>query len=346
MSVHCLDFSALPDGRPVALYLLDGHAGVAAAIMTYGSTLVRLCAPDRHGRIDDVILGFDTLAGYLAPHPYFGGTIGRYANRIAHGRFTLDGNDYALACNNGLHHLHGGRQGYDRRLWTAWMEDDAVVMRYVSPDGEEGYPGRLVATVRYALEDDTLRMDYEATCDRPTLVNFTNHAYFNLTGRGTVHEHVLTLPGPSFLPVDDTLIPLGALEPVTGTPFDFTGGVRLAERLDLDDPQLRAAGGYDHTWTIASAGHAARLWHPHSDRRLDIVTTQPGIQFYGGHLLDGTLSGKNGERYVKHAGLCLEPQRYPDSPHHPAFPAARLAPGACYRETTLYRLTLGPTDRA
>ena len=346
MSVHHLDFGALPDGRRVDLYVLDDDAGVTAAIMTYGSTLVRLRAPNRHRKVDDVILGFDTLAGYLGTHPYFGGTVGRYANRIAGGRFTLDGIDYTLACNNGPHHLHGGRQGYDRKLWTAWTEGEAVVMRYVSPDGEEGYPGRLESTVRYTLAGDTLRMDYDATCDRPTLVNLTNHAYFNLAGGGTVHDHVLTLSGPSFLPVDDSLIPTGAVESTSGTPFDFTAGVRLGDRLTLDHPQLRAAGGYDHTWTVPAGRHAARLWHPHSDRRLDIVTTQPGVQFYAGHLLDGTLSGKNGERYVKHAGLCLEPQRYPDTPNHPAFPSARLDPSQRYRETTLYRLGLGSSAPA
>jgi aldose 1-epimerase len=349
MDIQSLPYGQLPDGRRVDLYVLGalGNAsGVAVRVMTYGSTIVSIRTPDRHGVHRDIVLGFDTLDGYLAPHPYFGATIGRYANRIARGRYTLDGIDYQLACNNGPNHLHGGLAGFDKRLWTASLRSACgttwLDMNYASADGEEGYPGALHARASYALNDDNeLTIEYEARCDRATIVNLTNHAYFNLAGRGDVLDHVFHFPAAYFLPVDETLIPSGEMRPVRGTLMDFTSPSDLRSRLMQRDAQLSIAGGYDHTWMQLPDGGAmhlaAHVHEPRSGRTLSIKTTQPGIQFYSGNQLDSSVAGKSDRHYLKHAGFCLEPQRFPDTPNHAEFPPAVLRPGDVYREISIYR---------
>ena len=339
------------DGRPVDGYMLTNDAGMAAKIITYGGILMSLQVPDRHGRLTDVVLGFDTLAPYLGEHPYFGAIIGRYANRIAQGRFRLQGMDYQLACNNGPNHLHGGRAGFDRRLWRARPSgpetEPRLTLSYLSPDSEEGYPGNLQAEVTYTLTArNELRLDYRAQTDAPTIINLSHHAYFNLAGCGTVLDHRLRLLADRFLPVDDTLIPTGEQAPVTDTVMDFQRLTPIGARLQPDDEQLRrAAGGYDHNWIVSKApGHcqlAAEFTEPSSGRRMSVYTTQPGIQFYSGNFLDGRLCGKGGRFYEKHAGFCLEPQHFPDSPNQPAFPSTLLQPTDDYRHTTVYRFDAG-----
>jgi len=294
---------------------------IRARILDYGATLVALEVPDRHGERGDVVLGFDEVERYRDPHPYFGGTIGRYANRIAAGRFVLDGTAYRLACNDGPNHLHGGLCGFDRVMWSAQHSGNRLALRYHSRHGEEGYPGNLDVRVTYALEGSTLRIDYEATCDRPTVVNLTNHSYFNLAGRGTIHEHVLRIAASRYLPVDDSRIPTGEMAAVAGTAFDFHRPKALR------DPM------FDHTFVLDGD---VEVTEPSSGRILRISTSQPGIQLYTGNLLDGTLTGKGGQRYVRHAGLCLEPQHYPDGPNRPAFPSTVLRPGTPYRHWAAY----------
>lgn len=350
MKIASRPFGELAGGRRVELYTLENAAGLTARIMTYGSTLVSIHAPDRNGSFEDVLLGFDALDGYVAPHPYFGAAIGRYANRIARGRFTLEGVTYQLACNDGSNHLHGGRAGFDKRLWTAGVRscggEPCLEMHYRSSDGEEGYPGTLDACVRYTLnEAGDLTVGYRARCDRPTIVNLTHHPYFDLSGRGGEHgilDHVLHLPGSRFLPVDEMLIPTGEMQPVHGSCMDFTVPCALRPRVTQADRQLRiAGGGYDHAWVLADAGTAlrlaARVHEPISGRSLEVHTTQPGVQFYSGNQLDGAIRGRRRIRYVRHAGFCLEPQRHPDTPNRPSFPSAVLRPGELYEETTIYR---------
>jgi len=335
------------DGQVVDCYTLTSETGMAAKIMTYGGILMSLHVPDRQGRLGDVVLGFDTLEPYLGDHPYFGALIGRYANRIARGRFRLDGADYQLACNNGPHHLHGGRAGFDRRLWHAQPSgsetEPQLVLSYLSPDGEEGYPGNLLVEVTYSLTArNELRLDYQAKTDAPTILNLTHHAYFNLAGRGTVLEHRLRLAADRFLPVDNTLIPTGEQSAVAGTVMDFRKSTAIGLRLQSDDEQLRhAEGGYDHNWILTKTSDgcelAAEVMEPASGRCMSVYTTQPGIQFYSGNFLDGRLRGKAGRFYEKHAGFCLETQHFPDAPNHPTFPSTRLQPSGAYSHTTIYR---------
>lgn len=346
MNIADARYGLLPDGRAVEVYTLANARGMAVRVMTYGSTLVGIEVPDRRGDCADVLLGFDDFGDYLSAHPYFGGTIGRYANRIAQGRFTLDGVMHQLACNDGPNHLHGGVEGFDRRLWLAHVHEDRdglwLDMHYTSPDGEEGYPGTLWARASYHLaEDNVLTVAYEAHCDRRTIVNLTNHAYFNLGDPRGILDHVFELPARHFLPIDATLIPMGAQQSVLGTCMDFTTPARLRERIASGDRQLALAGGYDHTWVLAAADDApriaARVHEPGSGRTLEVETTQPGVQFYSGNRLDGTIAGKSGCCYGRHAGFCLEPQRFPDTPNHVSYPSAVLEPGAVYREITRYR---------
>jgi aldose 1-epimerase len=296
-------------------------AGIRARVLDYGATLIGLQVPDRHGSIGDVVLGFDDVERYRGSHPYFGGTIGRYANRIARGSFSLDGQVYRLNCNDGANHLHGGRSGFDRVPWQASHSGSQVELTYRSPDGEEGYPGTLDVAVRYSVQDSSLRIDYLATSDRPTVVNLTNHSYFNLAGRGTIHDHVVRIAASRYLPVDEHLIPTGEIAEVAATGFDF----RTAKA--LRDP------AFDHTFILDGD---VEVSEPTSGRTMRIRTSQPGIQFYSGNLLDGTVIGKGGARYVRHAALCLEPQHYPDSPNRPEFPSTVLNPGMLYREFTIY----------
>jgi len=341
-------FGVTPGGITIDRYTLTNANGLAAAIITYGGTLTALRVPDRHGALGDVTLGFETLEPYLAAHPFFGSLIGRYGNRIAGGRFTLDGVAYALACNDGPNHLHGGPDGFHRAIWSARerMSDDGpgLELTYLSRDGEAGYPGNLAVAITYTLtERDALRIDYTATTDRATVINLTNHAYFNLAGRGAILGHDLQLAASQFLPIDATFIPLGQLRPVQGTPMDFTAPARIGARIAADDEQIRRAGGYDHTWVLdkpASAlGLAARLSEPASGRVMEVYTTEPGVQFYSGNMLDGSLIGKGAQVYTQHSGLCLETQHFPDSPNQPQFPSTVLRPGETYRQTTIYQFS-------
>lgn len=347
MTIRCDPFGRTAEGVPVELYTLANAAGMEARVMTYGGTLVSLRVPDRRGDLGDVVLGFDTLAPYLAGHPYFGSLVGRYANRIAHGRFTLDGVEHRLACNDGAHHLHGGARGFDKVLWSAECDASAatpsLALNYVSRAGEEGYPGRLRVNVVYTVTPDNgLQIEYSASCDATTIVNLTNHAYFNLAGAGDVLGHELQILASAFLPVDDGLIPTGERRAVEGSAFDFRQPTRIGARIAADDEQLKSAnGGYDHNWNLDQAGAGlslgARVREPRSGRVIEVYTTQPGIQFYSGNFLDGTLTGKGGAVYRKHAGFCLETQHFPDSPNHPDFPITVLAPHTVYRHTTVYR---------
>ena len=338
-------FGALPDGRAVELFTLTNAHGVRVRAMTYGATIVSLETPDRDGRLGDVVLGYPSLDGYLAASPYFGAVVGRYGNRIAGARFTLDGTTYRLAANDGPNHLHGGVQGFDKVLWagdTASTDSTvAVTFAYSSPAGEEGYPGTLTVAVRYTLgNDDALRVDYQATTDAATPVNLTQHSYFNLAGAGEILGHVLTVAADRYTPVDSTLIPTGALAPVDGTPFDFRTPTAIGARIDLDHEQLRRGRGYDHNWVLnrtdSGLALAARVTEPTSGRTLTISTTEPGIQFYSGNFLDGSIRGKDGRRYAHRSGFCLETQHYPDSPNQPGFPSTILRPGATYRSTTVF----------
>ncbi len=338
-------FGRTPDGTAVESFTLRNAHGIEVRAITYGAVIVSLRVPDRAGRLDDIVLGHDDLAGYLRQPSYFGAVVGRYGNRIAKGRFTLDGKTYMLATNNGPNHLHGGVKGFDKVVWkgepASTPDGASVTFRYTSPDGEEGYPGTLSARVTYTLTDrDELRFEYAATTDKPTVVNLTQHSYFNLTGGKTdILGHQLTLDADRFTPVDATLIPLGPLTPVEGTPFDFRKPTAVGAHISQDDEQLHRGGGYDHNFVVNRTGeglvHAARLVDPVSGRTLDVQTTEPGVQFYSGNFLDGTVTGKGGIVYKKRWALCLETQHFPDSPNQPTFPSTVLRPGQEYRSKTI-----------
>jgi aldose 1-epimerase len=334
-----------PDGQAIEKITLKNAHGLEAGIITWGATLVRMTAPDRAGKFADVTLGFDDAARYLQPHPFFGSIAGRYANRIAKGRFTLDGRTFTLATNNGANHLHGGLKGFDKRVWKAEAAgSNAVRFSYTSPDGEEGYPGTLTASVTYTLTDkNELRLDYEARTDQPTVLNLTNHAYWNLAGIGDVLAHELRLHAARFTAVDEGLIPTGEIRPVAGTPLDFTA----AKPVGRDIAPLKEKGqplGFDHNFVIdhAQAGElalAAELHEPASGRTMRVFTTEPGVQIYtGNHLKD--VAGKGGATYQQHAGICLETQHFPDSPNQPEFPTTTLRPGEVFRSTTVYEFTV------
>jgi aldose 1-epimerase len=347
-SLHKKAFGKTPDGQEVDLYILTNTAGMTAKIMTYGAILTELDVPDRDGKAADVVLGFDNLKDYLAGHPYFGATVGRVANRIAKGKFTLDGKEYKLAVNNGPNALHGGLKGFDKVVWTAapvaTPDGAAVIFKYVSKDGEEGYPGNLTATVVYTLtNENALRLDYTAKTDKATPVNLTNHTYFNLAGAkaGDILGHGLTLFADRYTPVDDTLIPTGEIKPVKGTPLDFTRATRIGARID----QLKGEpGGYDHNYVLNSEGKelalAARVHEAKSGRTMEMWTTEPGVQFYTGNFLDGKQTGRGGVVYKKHGGFCLEAQHFPDSVNHANFPSMILKPGQTYRQTTIYKFSV------
>ena len=337
-------FGKLPDGTAVESFTLRNAHGVEVRAITYGAIIVSLRVPDRAGRLDDVVLGHDDLAGYVAKPAYFGAVVGRYGNRIAKGRFTLDGKTYTLATNNGPNHLHGGRRGFDKVVWKAEPSATAasVTLRYTSPDGEEGYPGTLAARVTYTLTDkDELVFEYAATTDKATPLNLTQHSYFNLAGAGSgadILGHELTLDADRFTPVDATLIPLGTLATVSGTPFDFRKPTAIGARIGQDDEQLKRGGGYDHNFVINGEGlrHAARVVDPKTGRTMDVATTEPGVQFYSGNFLDGTITGKGGTVYKRRSALCLETQHFPDSPNQPDFPSTVLRPGETFRSTTVF----------
>jgi aldose 1-epimerase len=338
-------FGKTPDGKQVTLFTIENQNGCKARVMDYGAILTELWLPDRDGKLGDVVLGFDTLQGYLDGHPYFGATVGRVANRIAKGKFSLKGKDYKLAANNGPNHLHGGEKGFDKVLWHAAtsLDGKSVKFIYTSKDGEEGYPGALTASVTYTLTDDNeLRLDYEATTDQATPVNLTHHSYFNLAGAaaGTILDHELTIRAGYYTPVDDTLIPTGEIKTVAGTPLDFLRPMAIGKRID----QLKGdPGGYDHNFVLngklGELRTAAVLHDPKTGRTMELLTTEPGLQFYSGNFLDGKLKGKGGIAYVKHHGLCLEAQHFPDSVNQPGFPSVILEPGQVYRQTTIHRFT-------
>jgi aldose 1-epimerase len=344
-------FGAAPDGTAVERYTLSGPNGIGVSVITYGACVQELWAPDRNGHQANIVLGFPTLDYYVAHAGlYFGATIGRYANRIAGAAFALDGVVYRLPANDGANSLHGGPAGFDRRVWKAAVGAGASIeLRYTSADGEMGYPGTLAVQVAYTLTDDgALRIDYAATTDRPTVVNLTNHTCWNLAGEGsgTICDHVLTLTARRYTPVDAALIPTGALAPVAGTPFDFTEPTPIGARIRDGHPQLVLAHGYDHNFVLdrgppAMPALAARVEEPVSGRRLEVLTTEPGLQLYSGNFLDGTLVGTSGRPYRQTDGFALEAQHFPDSPNQPGFPSTVLRPGELLESTTVYRLSAG-----
>ena len=343
-SIEVRPFGTLPNGARADLYVLRNSNGIEARITNYGATVVSVLVPDRNGKFADVVLGFDDFDGYARNRKFFGATVGRYANRIAGGRFILGSNNYSLATNNGANHLHGGLQGFDRALWVAPDKPrrDAVLFQYRSEDGEEGYPGNLDVEVCFTLtRDDALRIDYSAVTDRPTPVNLTNHTFFNLGNEADILDHELKLFAGRFTPVDDGLIPTGELRNVEGTAFDFRNPVRIGARIDAEDTQLKRAGGYDHNYILAKKSGrldvAAEVYHRKSGRAVRMLTTEPGVQFYSGNSLNGTVTGKNRAVYTRRYGLCLEAQHYPDSPNQPHFPSTILMPGGTYRQTTIYQ---------
>ena len=339
-------FGTMPDGTVVDVYTLKNAGGMEVRAISYGGIITSLKVPDRAGAMADVVMGFDNLEGYLAGHPYFGAIIGRYGNRIGKGQFALDGKTYTLAKNNGPNHLHGGVKGFDKVVWkTAPVEgQNAITFTRMSPDGEEGYPGNLQVRVIYTLSDaNELIVDYHATTDKPTPVNLTQHSYFNLAGDGSgdILGHGLTINADRYTPVDDTLIPTGELASVEGTPFDFRQPRAIGERIGMKHPQLIAGKGYDHNWVLNRSGSgqqfAARVGDSKSGRTLEITTDQPGIQFYAGNFLDGSLKGKSGRVYAHRTGFCLETQHYPDSPNKPTFPSTILKPGEEYKTRTVFK---------
>ncbi|MCX7886989.1 MAG: galactose mutarotase [Verrucomicrobiae bacterium] len=352
MNITQQPFGTTKDGRPVFLYTLRNTNGLTARITNYGGIVVSLLAPDRNGQFADVVLGYDHLGGYLENSPYFGCIVGRYANRIAKGKFTLDGKEYTLATNDGQNALHGGLVGFDKVLWKARPFESpngpSLELTYHSKDGEEGYPGNLHVKAIYTLTTDNgLRLDITATTDKPTIVNLTQHSYFNLAGQGNgdILAHEVVINADAFTPVDETLIPTGEIRPVKGTPFDFTRPHTIGERINLPDQQLKFGRGYDHNWVLNKTSDkqlslAATVWEPKSGRLLEVWTTEPGLQFYTGNFLDGSITGKNGKVYHHRYGFCMEPQRFPDSPNKPLFPSAVLRPGDTYSHTIIYRFTV------
>jgi aldose 1-epimerase len=343
------EFGKMPDGTPVEIFTLTNEHGLEARICTYGGAVVSLKTPDRTGQMADIVQGFDSLAGYLNPaEPYFGALIGRYGNRIGHAKFTLDGKVYNLPANDGANTLHGGTKGFDKVVWTGrQLPDGGIELTYISKDGDQGFPGTLKAVVTYHLTAaNELKIEYTATTDKDTVVNLTNHSYWNLkgAGNGTILDHVLTLHASRFTPVDAGLIPTGELKPVAGTPFDFTKPTAVGARIEQADEQLKLGKGYDHNFILDATGAglkpAARVEESTTGRVMEVETTEPAVQFYTGNFLDGKVGGKGGKNYPFRAALCLETQHYPDSPNHPAFPTTELKPGQTYKTTTVYRFSV------
>jgi aldose 1-epimerase len=332
-------------GRAVEQFTLSNKNGVEVRAITYGGIITSIRTPDRSGAMGDIVLGFDSIDGYLAGHPYFGAIIGRYGNRIAKGRFTIAGKAYTLATNNGPNHLHGGIKGFDKQIWSAAIPppmagQSSVAFRYTSADGEEGYPGQLIVEVTYTLNDqDQLIVDYLTRSDKATHVNLTQHSYFNLAGDGDILGYELTIDADKYTPVDATLIPTGEIASVEGTPFDFRKPTAIGARIDAPHPQIKNGQGYDHNWVlrdIPGLKHAAHVAEPKSGRTLDVATTEPGMQFYAGNFLDGKLIGKGGRSYGRRSGFCLETQHYPDTPNHANFPTTLINPGQQYSSRTVF----------
>jgi aldose 1-epimerase len=349
-SLVVTNFGELADGTPMSLYTLKNSNGATMKVINYGGIITSLTVPDRAGKLGDIVLGYDSLEGYLTSSPYFGALIGRYGNRIAKGKFSLDGKQYSLAVNNGANHLHGGIKGFDKVMWNIQREDveDGVAIRlsYLSKGMEEGYPGNLQADVIYNLTDkNELIITYKATTDKKTIVNLTQHTYFNLSGGSRdILSHELVLNADRFLPVDNTLIPTGELKPVEGTPFDFRKPEAIGSRIKDNDQQLKFGNGYDHCWVLNPAKDgltkAAVLYDSSSGREVTVYTSEPGIQFYSGNFLDGTLTGKNKTVYNFRSGLCLETQHFPDSPNQKKFPSVELNPGQVYHSETVYKFSI------
>ncbi len=342
-------FGKTADGQNVDLYTIRNARGFEAKITNYGGIVVSLRVPDRNGKFADVVLGFNDFDSYLKNDPYLGAIIGRYGNRIAKGRFTLNGAEYKLAVNNGENHLHGGIKGFDKVVWTGVARSTKggpeIVLTYLSKDGEEGYPGNLKVTVVYRLTNNDLRIDYTATTDKDTVTNLTHHSYFNLAGEGNgdILNHLVTINANRFIPTDAGSIPTGELRSVAGTPFDFLKATAIGARINEDEEQLKLGRGYDHTFVInGNPGRlrlAATAYEQTSGRVMQVWTTEPGVQFYTGNFLDGTLTGKSGKIYPRRSGFCLETQHYPDSPNQPSFPTTTLKKGATYKSTTIYRFS-------
>ncbi len=342
-------YGILPDGRTVTLFTLSNAKGASATIITYGATVTSLVMPDRNGKYADIVLGYDSLGGYIADNAYFGAIVGRYGNRIGKGKFALDGKSYQLTVNNGENHLHGGTLGFHKVLWAAKVLNDStepsVAFSYESKAGDEGYPANVVVTVTYTLTDQNeLVVEYAGTTDAPTILNPTHHSYFNLTGdfTKTILDHQLTIDAEGYTPVDAGLITTGKIEDVAGTPMDFRTAKAIGERIDDETEQLRFGNGYDHNWVIrgshGTVRRAAELYDPSTGRLLTVLTDQPGLQFYSGNFLDGSTGGK-GVKYQFRTGLCLEAQCFPDSPNKPHFPSAVLRPGETYRQKTVYHFS-------
>lgn len=343
-------FGDLPDGKKADLYTLKNANGMTVKISNYGGIITELTAKDKSGRWEDVVLGFDSLAPYIAENPFFGALVGRFGNRIANGKFTLDGKTYTLPINNGPNSLHGGINGFNKKLWNATeIKKHSIVgleLTYVSKDGEEGYPGTLNVKVTYTLSNENgLRIDYEATTDKNTVLNLTNHSYFNLSGlKRDILNHEVYIKSDSMVPVNATLIPTGKLRPVKGTPFDFNEPTLVGKRInDVADEQIKNGGGYDHCWVISGADKSLALFatvkDTESGRFMEVYTTEPAVQFYTGNFLDGKLTGK-GVTYGKRYGLCLETEHYPDSPNQPQFPTTELKPGETYKTSTEYKFSV------
>ena len=342
-------FGNTKDGKSVEIYTLTNSRGSEATIITYGGAVVSLKVPDKSGKLGDVVLGFNSIADYERHTAFFGALIGRYGNRIAKGKFTLDKHEYSLATNNGENHLHGGVKGFDRVVWTGKPSTDKnganLELTYLSVDGEEGYPGNLKVKVVYTLtEDNKLKIVYSATTDKATVVNLTHHSYFNLAGGGDNLNHRLTLNADRYTPTDKGSIPTGVLADVTGTPFDFRKETAIGDRIGQDHEQLAFGKGYDHNWVLTRKGNgvelAATVFEPTTGRVMEVLTTEPGIQFYSGNFLDGSVPGKGGKSYPYRSGFCLETQHFPDSPNHQNFPSTVLRPGKKYTQTTIYAFSV------
>ena len=337
-------YGKLPDGTAVDLYTLANRSGMEVKITNYGGIIVSIKTPDRNGKMGDVVLGYDNLDGYVTKNPFFGCLVGRYGNRIGKARFSLSGVEYKLASNNGQNHLHGGLKGFDKQVWQARALDDAtgLELKYLSRDGEEGYPGNLSVTVTYTLGDDnSLKIDYLATTDKETVLNLTNHSYFNLAGEGDILGHEMMIDADRFTPVDSELITTGELRAVAGTPFDFLKPTPIGARIDADDEQIVFGNGYDHNFVLnhkpGEMGLVARVYEPKTGRQMEVSTTEPGVQFYTGNFLDGSIRGKSGRIVERRSGFCLETQHFPDSPNKPQFPSPVLKPGETYRTSTSFR---------
>ena len=340
-------FGKTPDGRAVELYTLRNRNGMEAGILTFGGIVAFLKTPDRKGNFDDVVLGYDNLDGYIQDTSHFGGIIGRYGNRIAKGRFKLNGSIYSLATNNGDNHLHGGLKGFDKAVWAAQIRETsngpALQLSYLSKDGEEGFPGNLSVTATYTLtNDNALRLDMIASTDKLTVCNLTNHSYFNLRRQGDVLDYVVQIMSEKFTPANSELIPTGELRSVAGTPFDFRQPTTIGARINSDDVQIRATKGYDQNYVFdkptAQLGLAARIWDKTTGRSMEVWTTEPGMQFYTANFLDG-IAGKGGQKYQPRHAFCMEPQHFPDSPNQPHFPSVELKPGQIYQNTIIYKFS-------